>query len=851
MKRDFTIRKKMLFLILGMTVVVYAMTIGYIGYNLRSSAINEAKKLADSYTREKAAEIKAIVDEDLAVSRTMAAAVKDMTFLPEEERKARRKKLLDEVLLSYPKYNATWMNWEYRFINPEWKENYGRERFNSYLINGELQSSNELANLDGSPGSALYERMKADNTENELLREPYWYANYDYDNSASDSLLGISPIVKIQIDGEFVGLIGTDMSVEDYQDISNVDTMYYKNAYALLLTYEGKIVASKNPSYFNLNMDTLSFIRERKSEVQGKIWSAQSHSFIAYDDILGEEVYVSFSPIPLGRTKYLWSAVLVVPVSEITEEFNSTLVETIFVGMLGIALLTIIIWRMSKQISVSLDNSNELLKELARGELDMSKEIEIKSNDEIGEIAVSVNRLMFELNKKSEFSQQIGQGNLMADFESAGDNDVLGNSLIAMRDNLRAVIDETNEVVQNGGEEGDLSARMKVEGKTGAWQDLSTSINNLLESVSKPMSILSEIANSMADGDLTVRYKEEAKGDILNLTQNLNTALDNLNLLLGRIAQNANIIGVSSHEMLVASEEMNANTGEIASAIAEMSSGAQTQVSKVDESSNLVETILDSANTMGEKSEEINKVAQMVSESSEKGLKMVNKVGFSMNDIKAFAKDTNESIKVLTERSKEITRVLGIITDIASQTNLLALNAAIEAAQAGDAGRGFAVVAEEIRKLAEDSRTSAREIEKLVKDVQQDTSSAAKMIEVMNESIEGGAQASNDASDAFREIATAGNQNLGISQQILESSKEQIENIKNVVGITEGIVVIAEQTAAGTEEVASSATELSAGMQNYTEKSENVTSISQELQEEVGNFKLSKAILKISGYCKK
>ena len=151
--------------------------------------------------------------------------------------------------------------------------------------------------------------------------------------------------------------------------------------------------------------------------------------------------------------------------------------------------------------------------------------------------------------------------------------------------------------------------------------------------------------------------------------------------------------------MLSASEEMNTNTGEIASAIAQMSSGAQNQVSKVDESSNLVESILRSANDMGEQAEEINRAAQGGADSSDMGLKMVNKVGFSMKDIKAFANDTNESIKVLTERSKEITRVLGVITDIASQTNLLALNAAIEAAQAGDAGRGFAVVAEEIRKL--------------------------------------------------------------------------------------------------------------------------------------------------------
>ena len=524
--------------------------------------------------------------------------------------------------------------------------------------------------------------------------------------------------------------------------------------------------------------------------------------------------------------------------SIITSSFNEVLVVTIIIGIIGLVLLSLVVWNTVGRITSSLKSSNVLLKNLAKGEVDMAKQVEVKSNDEIGDIALSVNKLMFELNKKAEFAQRIGIGNLSADFESAGENDVLGNSLVQMRDNLTDVIRETNEVVIKAGDEGDLSARMAVDDKDGAWQKLGNSVNNLLESIAKPFGIINRIVNSMAEGNLADRYTDEAQGEILNLANNLNKALDNLNILLGRIVNNSNIISDSSNEMLIASEEMNTNTGEIASAIAEMSSGAQTQVSKVDESSNLVEQILTSANEMGDKSEQINSVAHLVSESSEKGLKMINKVGFSMNDIKSFANDTNDSIKVLTERSQEITRVLGIITDIASQTNLLALNAAIEAAQAGEAGRGFAVVAEEIRKLAEDSRKSAQEIEKLVKDVQQDTASAAKVIEVMNESIEGGEQASVDASEAFKEIASSGEKNLSISKEILDSSKVQIESIKNVVSITEGIVVIAEETAAGTEEVASSATELSSGMQNYTEKSQRVTELAQELKNEASKFRL-------------
>lgn len=837
MLRDFTIRKKMLLFILGITVVIYVITIGYISYNLRGNAIRDAEKLADSYALQKANEIKALIDEDLAVARVMAEAVEPMTFLPDEERNARRKDFMDRLILLYPKYDATWMSWQLEFIDPNWDKSYGRERYNSYMEGNQVKSSLELAELDGSPASSIYEYFKANDDVQEILTEPYWYLDYDYSSNSRDSLLGISPTVRLEIDGKFAGVVGTDMSVGDFQSISKVDV--YEGAYALLISNKGVITAYKDPSYFSLPIDTLDIIKNSPVNIKEVIQKGENISYTIYDESIGDEVYISLASVPIGRSNLPWSVGFVVPVTEITADFNGVFWVTIIAGLIGLVVLTYIIWTLANQITSSLDTSNELLKSLAKGELDISNKINYKYNDELGEIAHSINTLMDEFSKKSEFSRQIGEGNLTAAFESSSENDELGNSLLKMRDNLRVVIEETNDVVQHAGEEGDLSTRMISDDKTGAWRDLSESINNLLNSVSRPMGILNGIINAMAEGDLSLRYTEEAKGDVLSLAQNLNTALDNLNALLGRIVTNANIISASSAEMLAASEEMNTNTGEIASAIAEMSSGAQTQVSKVDESSNLVESIMTSANVMGQQAEGINQAAQKVSESSETGMKMVNKVGFSMKDIKAFANDTNQSIKVLTERSKEITRVLGIITDIASQTNLLALNAAIEAAQAGDAGRGFAVVAEEIRKLAEDSRSSAREIEKLVKDVQQDTEAAAKVIEVMNESILGGEQASDDASEAFREIASNSNQNLEISKQILDATKEQMESIKNVVSITEGIVVIAEETAAGTEQVASSATELSAGMQNYTEKSERVTEIAAALKEEVARFKLS------------
>lgn len=837
MLKNFTIRRKMMLFILGITVITYMATIGYISYNLRQNAVTEAEKLTDSYAKQKATEIKGILDEDMAIARSMADAVKELTLLERPIRDSLRKKIMVNALKQYPKYDATWMSWQLWAIDKDWVKDYGRERKNFYMRDGQVNSSSELANLDGDPTSGVYWFLKNNLSHTEKLSEPYWYLDYDYTSGSRDSILGISPTVTITVNGKFAGVIGSDMSVDDFKGLSDVD--YFDSGFAFLVSNEGTIIAHKNQELFSQSMDNLSIVQKSDFDVQDNVKNGLPFSYTLFDEDSQKDVYVSFSPIQIGKSKFPWSVGLVVPVQEITSAFNATFTITIIAGLIGLIFLTYMVFKIANGITDSLDESNSLLKDLAKGNLDSSKKLAITGKDELNEIAESVNTLMDELNTKAEFSKQIGEGNLSAEFQTAGESDILGDSLLQMRDNLRAVIDETNEVVSHADGEGDLTSRMNPEGKKGIWKELSESINSLLESISKPFSSVNDMVNAMAEGDLTHRYQEEAKGDIKNLTDNLNKALDNLNTLLKGITNDANIIGDSSMEMLGASEEMNANTGEIASAIAQMSSGAQNQVSKVDDSSNLVESILRSANEMGTQSEEINQAAKIGSESSEKGMKMVSKVVFSMRDIKAFADDTNKSIKVLTERSQEINRVLSVITDIASQTNLLALNAAIEAAQAGDAGRGFAVVAEEIRKLAEDSRNSAREIEKLVKDVQHDTETATKVIEVMNESIKGGESASNDASESFKEISSSTTQTLELSKQILNSAMSQTDSIKNVVGITEGIVVIAEQTAAGTEEVASSATELSAGMENYTRRAEEVTKIAAQLKDGVAKFKLS------------
>lgn len=436
-------------------------------------------------------------------------------------------------------------------------------------------------------------------------------------------------------------------------------------------------------------------------------------------------------------------------------------------------------------------------------------------------------------------AREMAAGNLNSAIEESDESDDLSQSILELRTTVKEFINETNEVVGQASQEGNLNTQISTENKTGAWKELSLGINEMVGTLSNPLNRLNVIIRALAAGDLSPRYSQQEKGDIQRMAENLNLALENLDGLMAQIHINTNVIDESAEEMKVSSEEMNTNTVEIASAIGQMSSGAQAQLRKIEEASNLIEGILGSAREMGTKSGEINAAAKEGVVNSEIGLERINEVVSGMKEIGGFSEATTETMQVLTKRSEEISIALKVITEIAAQTNLLALNAAIEAAQAGDAGRGFAVVADEIRKLAEDAKSSARTIEVLVTDVQSDTAKAAKTIQAMAASVQNGERRSTEAAEAFNQINDTSKKTLMQSEEILRSTQRQIASINDVVGITESIVVIAEQTAAGTDEVAASAAELSSGMETYHQKVERLVEVADSLKEGLSMVKVS------------
>jgi methyl-accepting chemotaxis protein len=287
------------------------------------------------------------------------------------------------------------------------------------------------------------------------------------------------------------------------------------------------------------------------------------------------------------------------------------------------------------------------------------------------------------------------------------------------------------------------------------------------------------VIDQATQGDLSGQVEVRGTDEMAQMVGKFKVMLGRLSALVADVRSVATVLGYMGQQLVGDSGQLAGRT--------------QAQAAALEQATANVRETAETVTRNGQAVQEVSRVGEMLHRETEQASTLMHQTVQGMGTLQATSQRMNE--------------IIGVIDSIAFQTNILALNAAVEAARAGEAGRGFAVVAAEVRNLAQRTQSAAGEVRTLIADSTGRVQSSVTEIRSVNEVMDKLVQGIRDISARIDTMAVASNQQS-------EALKEVAQAMGEIDTVTYENAAMVDRTSARSHQLMASTEDLSRSVQH-------------------------------------
>ncbi|MCX6693191.1 MAG: methyl-accepting chemotaxis protein [Methanomicrobiales archaeon] len=366
------------------------------------------------------------------------------------------------------------------------------------------------------------------------------------------------------------------------------------------------------------------------------------------------------------------------------------------------------------------------------------------------------------------------------------------------------------------------------------------SLNAIGEQLEASFSEITRVADAYAKGDFTaeVSRRLEVRGDLVGLKLALDTIGTNVSKTLSVVNQQIRALAIHAQHAHTGVEDVSHGADLIAKNAESTSNNAAKSEQGINQVLRTMEDLTVTVGEVSSKAESVAKLTVVANDLAKQGISAAEKADSGMTSITNTSTQAGGIIQDIRRQMGEISKIVGLITDIANQTNLLALNAAIEAARAGEAGRGFAVVASEVKSLAQESRSSAENIAGMIGGLHSRSEEAATAMSRAVTAVQDGNKAVGETLALFGQLSRSVDQitqNMDAVSQATEQQAASFEEITASVNEMSGLVKV---TAKDAMNSSATSEEALAVVSQITQVIESINRVVENVDKEMARFSI-------------